>query len=192
MSLFHKRESDQPRPVVEQESRVQPGLRPYGITEVVRLMRRLPIDENVELVVTVIRNTLESLNVQLPGIIADASAKEKSLESRMETVNAEIVELTKQIETRRQEITSLDAELTETATAKERLILAQKVGVLPSAGVPGSIPALPTPQPMLVPPQLGLVSGASATPQGAVPSPLAPPPPRVPMKGTPDLHVEID
>src|SRR5262245_29730197 len=65
MSLFHKRESDQARPVVEQESRVQPGVRPYGITEVVHLMRRLPIDENVELVVTVIRNTLESLNVQL-------------------------------------------------------------------------------------------------------------------------------
>jgi hypothetical protein len=191
MSFFQKRESDQPRLVVEQESRAQPGLRPYGIAEVVRLMRRLPIGENVELVVTVIRNTLESLNVQLPGIIADASAKEKSLESRMEAVNAEIVELTKQIETRRQEITTLDAELTETTTAKERLILAQKVGVLPSAPVPGSIPALPTPQPTPVP-HLGLVSAASAPPQGPGPSSLPPPPPKAPITSTPAVLVEID
>ena len=191
MAMFGKRESEQARRVVEQEPRVQAGVRSYGIAEVVLLMRRLPIDGNVELVVTVIRNTLESLNVELPTIIADASAKEKSLESRMETVNAEIVELTKQIEARRQEITRLDAELTETTTAKERLILAQKLGVLPSASVPGSIPALPTPQPMPVP-QLAIVSGASPTPQGAAPSPLPPPPPKVPIKNIPAMQVEID
>jgi hypothetical protein len=193
MSLFSKRESDQARhstmTAVELEARSQAASRAYGINEVIGLMRSLPMQENVELVVRVIRSTLESLNVHLPGIIEDATAREKSLETRMETVNAEIVELTKQIETRRQENTRLDAELTETATAKERLLLAQKLPAIPQAALAALLatPAVPPGPAAPAPPSTGSATASRGT--GAIPPP---PPLKLPVSVTPALHVEID
>jgi TolA-binding protein len=116
-------------------ARGKAGKSGYGIAETTLLMRSLPVDQNVELVVRVVRSTLESMNVQLPEIIEDAAAKEQELQGRMATLNGEIAEFSKQIESRRQEIARLEEELTETTTVKERLLLAQKL-----AGKPATIP----------------------------------------------------
>ena len=80
MSLFNKKEpeqrkdSEQARPPGNEEPRRQPVAHGYGIAEAVRLMRGLPVDQNVELVVRVIRNTLESTGVQLSSIIDELLA----------------------------------------------------------------------------------------------------------------------
>ncbi len=106
---------------------VQSHTAPYGIAEVVRLMRGLPLDQNVELVVRVIKSTLETLSIRVPDIIDDASSKQKTIEERRALLEGEISELSKQIDSRRQEIERLQAELTEMTTAKERLQLAEGV-----------------------------------------------------------------
>jgi TolA-binding protein len=129
MSLFGKKETTEIGVGGEPRPRSKPGgKRVYGIAETTMLMRTLPVDQNVELVVRVVRSTLESMNVQLADIIDDAQAKELTLSGRVETLNGEISELSQQIDRRRQEIAQLQEELTETTTVKQRLVLAQKLG----------------------------------------------------------------
>jgi hypothetical protein len=134
MALFKRESAGQPGP----------GATAYGIAQAILLMRSLPVDQNVELVVRVIRTTLESMNVQLPDIIDDASAKETALQGRMERLDLEIEAYAEQIEVRKQEISRLQAELRETSTVKERLLLAQK------QAAPSAPPPLPHPAPKAV------------------------------------------
>jgi hypothetical protein len=130
----------------KKESAAPPGsgATAYGIGQAILLMRSLPVDQNVELVVRVIRQTLESMNVQLPDIIDDASAKETALQGRMERLDLEIEAYAEQIEVRRQEISQLQAELRETSTVKDRLLLAQKLAPPPPLPhpVPRAVPEL--------------------------------------------------
>src|SRR5687768_9188811 len=56
----------------------------FGINAAIQLMRSLPVDQNPELVVTVIKTTLESLRVKVPEIIADATRKQTDLRSRVD------------------------------------------------------------------------------------------------------------
>jgi hypothetical protein len=150
MSLFGKKETMEAGVGGEPRPRSKPGgKRVYGIAETTMLMRTLPVDQNVELVVRVVRSTLESMNVQLVDIIDDAQAKELTLSGRVETLNGEISELSQQIDQRRQEIAKLQEELTETTTVKQRLMLAQKLGVqADSVGSPAErAPSAPPPPP---------------------------------------------
>jgi DNA-binding transcriptional ArsR family regulator len=124
--------------------------RSYGIDQAIALMRGLPVDDNVELVVQVMRQTLESLNVRLSGIVDDAQAKEVALQERVEKLDVEIESLAEQIDLRRQEISRLTADLRETGIVKERLLLAQKMERgSEEDGVPVVHPpkALPPPRP---------------------------------------------
>ena len=54
----------------------------YGIDEAIKLMRTLPVEENVELVVRVIKTTLESLRVRVGDIIDDASRRQDALRKK--------------------------------------------------------------------------------------------------------------
>jgi hypothetical protein len=119
------------------------GAQDYGIDQAVALMRRLPIDENVDLVVRVIHHTLESLNVHLPHILDDASAREVSLQERMDRLEGEIESLAEQIDVRREDIKRLRTQLQETTTVKQRLLLAQKLGE-PPEDRPATVSVLPT------------------------------------------------
>ena len=51
----------------------------YGIEQAITLMRALPVDQNPELVVAVIKSTLESLKVKVSDIIADADAQDRRI-----------------------------------------------------------------------------------------------------------------
>ncbi len=106
----------------------------YGIAETIQLMRSLPADQNVELVVRVVRATLASLNVRLPEIIDDATRKEKFVRDRIADFHAKNAELEKQLEAHRQEIASLEADLKETTEVKERLQLAEGSTPTPMPG----------------------------------------------------------
>jgi len=98
----------------------------YGIAEAIQLLRGLPVDQNPELVVRVVRATLASLNVKLGDIIEDASKKQKTTQERITSEHAKVAELEKQLADHRKEIAALEADLKETTKVKERLQSAEK------------------------------------------------------------------
>jgi hypothetical protein len=98
----------------------------YGIDQAIMLMRALPVDQNVELVVQVIKTTLESLKVKVADIIVDADRKTRDLDERMANLRRAIADFEKEIETRKQEIARLEADHSETSSVRARLELAEK------------------------------------------------------------------
>jgi hypothetical protein len=125
------------------------GAPKYGIGDVIRLLRTLPVDQHADLVVRVIRTTLESVEVHVSDLIQDAAKQEEKLGQRIGVLRTEMSELTKQIETRRDEVSRLEADLAETQSAKGRLMFADQM-----AGGAGS-PVGPSPSALRMP---GLVS----------------------------------
>ena len=118
-----------PAPVHHDED-VRPA---YGIENAIQLMRALPVDQNPELVVAVIKTTLESLKVKVSDIIGDASAKQKDLENRVANLKQQIAEFEKEIATRKAEIERLEADHKETSAVKARLELAERAQHAPKA-----------------------------------------------------------
>src|SRR5262245_9401505 len=148
MSIFTKKtESEPPRPAADVVAGpVSSGQsKSYGIAEAIHLMRGLPVDQNPELVVRVVRATLASLSVHLPDIIEDASRKQKTISDRIAAVHTQVAELEKQLETQRKEIAGLEAEMKETTNVKERLQMAEKAGTTPP---PFTHSTHPTPAPL--------------------------------------------
>jgi hypothetical protein len=111
----------------------------YGISETVQLMRSLPVEQNGDLVVRVVRATLASLNVRLPEIIEDATRKQKLAHDRIVAVHTQIAELERQLDSHRREISALENDLKELTSVKERLQQAEK------AAGPLTGPTHPTP-----------------------------------------------
>jgi len=98
----------------------------YGIDKAIELMRSLPGD-NVELVVQVVKHTLESTRIKISKIIDDASRKQSDIQGRIKVLNAEISEYEQEIATRKKEIGELEADYEETTTVKDRLVLAENL-----------------------------------------------------------------
>jgi hypothetical protein len=109
--------------VSSQDEDVRPA---YGIENAIQLMRALPVDQNVELVVAVIKGTLESLKVKVSDIIDDASKKQKDLEGRIGNLKQAIADFEKEIHQRKEEIARIEADHAETTAVKGRLELAER------------------------------------------------------------------
>ncbi|HKE18000.1 MAG TPA: hypothetical protein VKB80_24155 [Kofleriaceae bacterium] len=105
-------------------ARTNPGT--YGIDDAIALMRTLP-SENVELVVQVVKHTLESARIDIGVIIDDATAKQQRIDARVSVLRDAIGELEREIDTRRAEIDQLETDNRETTRVKERLVLAEKL-----------------------------------------------------------------
>lgn len=95
----------------------------YGIEDAISLMRKLPSD-NMEVVVSVVKQTLESTQISVDDIIADANDKEERLLNRNTQLEKEIQDLQQQIATRNKQITDLLEDHKETVSVRERLQLA--------------------------------------------------------------------
>lgn len=115
----------------------------YGIAEAIQLLRGLPVDQNVDLVVRVVRATLASLNVHLADIIEDATKKQKATQDKIASEHAKVADLEKQLADHRKEIASLEADLKETTTVKDRLQMAEKAASAPTP-MRGTSPAVVT------------------------------------------------
>ena len=139
----------------------QPDHPDYGINKAIELMRLLP-DENVELIVRVVKTTLESTNINVASIVKDAARKQAQIEARVDVLKKEIAGLESEIGTRRSEIGTLETDHKETSMVKDRLMLAEKLGgsgreeprapITPAApvrqaGPTGSPPTRPDPTP---------------------------------------------
>jgi hypothetical protein len=103
-----------------------PPVPSFGINSTIQLMRSLPLDQNAELVVTVIKTTLESMRVKVTDIIADAAHKLGDLERRVETLSKEIADYEREIAQRKEQIAALESDHRETADVKGRLELAEQ------------------------------------------------------------------
>lgn len=136
----------------------------YGIDDAIALMRALPAD-NIELVVQVVKQTLESTNVSTGTIIEDASRKQADIESRIDVLKKEIAEYEQEITTRKAEITRLEADHKETTQVKERLQLAEKLSSTPARKPSGTSP-----------PPSGASKPAAATAPARKPGGTLPPP----------------
>ena len=126
MAFFAKKDPEPLFPVEQATRPAVPDTRSvYGIADAIQLMRSLPVDQNGELVIRVVRATLGSLNVRLPQIIEDAARKQKVTQERITGIHAQIANLEKQLEAHRNEIKTLEADLKETTEVKERLQTAE-------------------------------------------------------------------
>lgn len=109
-----------------------PQRKAYGIADAILLMRSLPVDQNVDLVVQVIRATLASMNVKVGDIIEDAVRKEKATEAGISALHGKVADLERELEARRQDILGLEADLKETTAVKERLQLSEEIRTSPA------------------------------------------------------------
>jgi peptidoglycan hydrolase CwlO-like protein len=96
-------------------------------------MRTLPVEKNAELVVEVVRSTLESVHVRVTDIIEDAVRKQQELSERVAKLQSEILQLESDISVRREEIAGVEAELAEVTAARQRLELAERRASSPHA-----------------------------------------------------------
>ena len=94
---------------------------PVGIDHAIMLMRSLPTDKNVDLVVRVLKTTLESLNIRVSDIVTDGAQRLQKIESRVAQLKGEISGLEQEIATRKEEISRLDAAHAETSQVKDYL-----------------------------------------------------------------------
>jgi hypothetical protein len=119
-----------PPPAPAKAAAVVDEARPaYGIDDAIKLMRSLPQlgEGNVELIVQVIKTTLESLRVRVGDIVEDANRRQKDLEGRIANLKAQISEFEREIIQRTEEIGKLEGQHKETTTVKGRLELAEKL-----------------------------------------------------------------
>jgi len=94
----------------------------YGIQQAMELMRRLPKDlRTTDIVVQVVKRTLESAHISLGSIIADANRREEQIETRIRALQEEIATRQREIEARSAEITQLQTELDDVSRVIERL-----------------------------------------------------------------------
>lgn len=98
----------------------------FGIDDAVQLVRQLPT-RNPELVMQVVKKTLESVRVDVSQIIDGATKKENRIEERIGSLRREIDQLEAQVAANRKEILALEAEEKEVSGVKERLLQAQKL-----------------------------------------------------------------
>lgn len=132
----------------------------YGIDDAVQLMRTLPMNQNTDLVLLVIRNTLASMNVDLRHVIHDGETKEGRLRETIAGIKGAMAKLERELDERRAELAAVEADLTETSLVKERLELAAA-----------------QPEPIVVPPGLS-ASNPSTAKTGSTP-------PRPPVRARP-------
>lgn len=145
----------------------------FSIQTAIELMRTLPIDENPDLVLRVLRKTLRSTGVEVEEVIKSALNQEDAILGGIATDRAAIELLEQQIGVRKTNITRLEGELEETREVRGRLEEAMR-----SETKVGPV----------IPPEVMLQIQAEARKKDAATStakPVAPPVPSVPKRSVP-------
>lgn len=112
----------------------------YGIEQAVALLESLPQGgRNRDLVFQVVKKTLQSLNVEIPAIVADAQAKEQALEGRLKGLDDEIAEFEARIKAKRREAQTLKKEHLQIQQVRQHLEQAERrsSGSLPKQSASG-------------------------------------------------------
>lgn len=118
----------------------------FGIADAIRLMRSLPADPNIDLVVRVVRVTLGAVNVSVDDILRDAEKKELKVRESITALENEVTALEMTLHEKRAAIAAHQADLRETATVRERLHLADKYTPHPPPVPPDAVRVPPRPR----------------------------------------------
>lgn len=147
----------------------------FGIDEAIALVRTLP-SRSTELVMQVVKRTLESVGVDVARIIESAAKKEQAIEARIGELRAKIEELEGEIAAHKKEIASLEADQREVSSVKERMVLAQRLetGEPSDRPAPGARPATVS---VSAPPPAIAAAPEVPAPASVEPRPKAMPPP---------------
>ncbi len=94
--------------------------RGYGVSDLILLMKSIPTDRHPELVVRVVKSTLESVGVHASDIIEDAIRHEGIVRDRIAALEGEIDGLTQEIDRRRGLIADLQTNIADLIYARER------------------------------------------------------------------------
>ena len=127
------------------------GTRPYGIADLILLMKSIPTDRHPELVLRVVRTTLESLGVRPDDIVEDALKHETAVRDRIAAIEGEIDGMVQEIERRRGFIAELKTGMAELVYARERWQSAEQ-GLAPAPDDEAGVSKLHTRPPPLPPP----------------------------------------
>lgn len=103
-----------------QETEITGNPLDYGIDKAIELLQKLP-QENTALVVSVVKETLHSANIDVELVVEDAQTKAIRMQEEISTLNAEIAVLKTQIAQKEAEIVQTQAVLKETLRVQELL-----------------------------------------------------------------------
>src|SRR6185369_15159073 len=121
--------------------------RGYGVADLILLMKTIPIDRHPELVVRVVKSTLESVGVKANDIIQDALNHEGVVRDRITSLEGEIDGLEQEIQRRRELIAELHVNISDLVYARERWEGAES-GRIAAEHDPASPTKLSLPPPM--------------------------------------------
>ncbi|MFV2057067.1 MAG: hypothetical protein ACC707_11410, partial [Thiohalomonadales bacterium] len=106
------------------ESHFSPAAPRYGISDAVDLMRKLPTD-NSDVVIKVVRETLQSAHIDINSIISDADVSLSETEQRLADLASEIENLKSQVHEKQEAVGVAKKEIAETELVKELLVKSQ-------------------------------------------------------------------
>jgi hypothetical protein len=92
-----------------------------GIDHVITLMRSLPTDKHADIVVAVLKATLESLDIRISDIVGDAAQRLKQIDERVAVLKSEIATFEQEIAKRSEEISRMQSAHAETTKVKDYL-----------------------------------------------------------------------
>lgn len=116
----------------------------YGIENVIELMRQLPADNrNLEMIMLVVKSTLQSFNVDLEKIISDAEAKQEAYHQRIMLLQQEAAHFDEEARRRLEEARRLERSLEEIVQVKTRLISGRELGRIGGSAATTSPPSIP-------------------------------------------------
>lgn len=98
----------------------------YGIQETIKLLRAMPKGDQ-DIVLMVVKKTLESMDVRVADIIRDAEIKEKGFNQLLSTLRAEVTDYQSKVKTKQQEIITLEVVLKETTAVKNRFMYVENL-----------------------------------------------------------------
>jgi hypothetical protein len=93
----------------------------YSVDTAIRLFENLPDFGNSNVIVEVVKRTLESANISIVEIMSDADEKEKDITDKITKLKSEVEKLIKEIGGRKEEVTKLQNELRRVRNVKDKL-----------------------------------------------------------------------
>lgn len=97
----------------------------YGIQDTIKLLRELP-SEDQEIIVALVKQTLESADITVSNIIIDGEYKQSDLHSQIARLSSDLDKLKLEVEKRERQISKIELTLDETIKVTDVLKKAQK------------------------------------------------------------------
>ena len=93
----------------------------YTVEQALHLIRQLPLERmNEELIVKVIRATLENVGVSIPALLEAAAQQQDAITNEIVRLQSDIVSLQQAIEQKSSQVATYQSQLAELSSLRER------------------------------------------------------------------------